>query len=239
MRKLLLTWITTVLALSLYCADAPMPPPAGLEAGQLKLNAAELKTALLLLDARITQGRYLERTGIISARTLEKLQRDYQLAQTAAPSAEIPSNKTYRPGLPLYHQSDAAISMQGQEKLSELRKQAENKAAKSAQGYRLGTVPLITKLLDEAEFAKLDRVCKALKASDPKLNDTLSPLPFFLQSAAGLSRLDPQELELLTRIAREQLKLDKAKYEANSPFVMEAEANLERLESAADRAKNE
>ncbi len=239
MRKLLLTWITVVLTLPIYCADVPMPSPAGLEAGQLKLSAAELKTALPLLEARVTQGRYLERNGMINARTLDKLKRDYELTQAAAPSVEIPSNRIYQSGVPVYRQSDAALFVLEREKLLELRKQAKSRAAKSEQGYRLGSIPLLTKLLDEAEFTKLDRICKALNTSDSKLNDTLLPLPFFLQSTAALSKLNPQELDLLIRIAREQFKLDKTKYEANSPFVMEAEANLERLESARNAAKRE
>lgn len=211
-----------------------MPPPAHLQAGELKLNANELATALPLLEARVVMGNYLERNGRLNARTLEALKRDYQLAQAAVPSDEINSYRTYRPDIPLYRQSDAAVATLGRERLLELRQTAKNIAEKSDRAYRLGTIAHLTKLRDEAEFLKLDRVCKNLPETSPApLNDTLSPLPFFLQSAAALSKLSSQELDILIRFEREQVKLAKTGNETDFPFANETKANLERLERAA------
>jgi|GEM_PF-5677611 hypothetical protein len=230
-----LIWILILALFSPFCqAVELMPPPANLQAGELKLTASELKSAIPLLEARVTMGGYLERNDRLNARTLEALKRDYQLAREAAPSTEINSYKIYRPEVPLYRQSDAAVATLGQKQLDELRRTAKSVAEKSDRAYRIGTTNHLVKLRDEAEHQKLERVYKHLSSSSSEaLNDTLSPLPFFLQSAAALGKLSRQELDMLIRFEREQVRLSQAGNDRDTLFAHESKANLERLERAA------
>ena len=147
-----------------------MPPPAHLQAGELKLNANELTTALPLLEARVAMGTYLERNGRLNARTLEALKRDYQLTQAAVPSDEINSYRTYRPDIPLYRQSDAAVATLGNG-CSNCGRRPEILPKKATGLIGSGTIAHLTKLQDEAEFLNWTGSARICRKHHRPLND--------------------------------------------------------------------
>ncbi len=232
MKKLLIALCICLTTLLFGNIDGPMPSPANLEAGQLKMNANELSAALPLLKARIDRGSFLERDGAITQKTLDTLKNDYNIAWKTQATDALASDKTYVKSLPIYRQSEAAIFTLGKERLRELQQELKLKAEKSEQNYRIGIETNSDKLLAEANYMKIKRVCAALNDSNIQLNDTLSTLPFFLQGANSLSKLPKDELEILIKIEQLNLDFHQKTREPNNPFVTESRANLARLEAA-------
>lgn len=227
-----------LLTLLLFCSavisraqHTTMPPPARLEAGQLKLNAAELKEAVTLLKGRVDMGNYLLREGHIPERVLTELQRDLEVATQSRPSTELQKYATYSSKFPLYQQSDKAVFSLGRSRCLDLYQEYKDKFISIEENYRIGKLPLIAKLRAEADWRKISRVGVALNSPQTSLNDTLAPLPYFLQGADSLEKLEKAELGVLIALTREEYNQARNQYGVDSPFTREAQAGLFRLEA--------
>ncbi len=202
---------------------------------EAKMNQEELTAATKLLEGRKNlMERMSNSSGI-------KLYESYlEQIKECKPTNELQNCRVFLPEVPIIYQSDASVARFGQQQIKEMQGIASEESSKGDKLLQQEIINLSQRLELYAKVRKLNRIGFAFQRKmEAKLNNTLLPIPFYLQGTASLAELPQDELEILVQLEEEKLSMCKrATPRYGEGKAAEIEEGLKRLKSAQKMEEN-